>query len=245
MHHGWVASLSLELVELTDWLWCLRTPIAACFAIRDGDGVVMVDANVAGLGEAMIDALSRRLEIPSGSLPLRQVLLTHAHADHYGSAHELASLTGAELLGPSEEADIFAGRRPRGEPQLSEWERPMFERVMPLVESPPPVALDKELRPGDSLDWEIGAELIASPGHTSGHLAVWIPSHRTLIAGDALATRGDERPIVGVFNVDPGAARQTATSLLDELQPLRLCVAHGESVIGDVRSRFQAPEGNQ
>jgi glyoxylase-like metal-dependent hydrolase (beta-lactamase superfamily II) len=232
----------LEVVELTDWLWCLRTPIAACFAIRDGDGVVMVDANVAGLGVTIIDTLSRQLDIPSASFPLRQVLLTHAHADHYGSASELVSLTDAELLGPAEEADIFAGRRPRGEPQLLDWERPLFEQVMPLVNDPPPIVLDKELRPGDPLDWEIGAELIASPGHTSGHLAVWIPSHRTLIAGDAIATRGDERPIVGVFNVDPDAARLTAKSLLDELQPLRLCVAHGESVIGDVRSRFVLPE---
>ena len=232
----------LEVVELTDWLWCLRTPVAACFAIRDGDGVVMVDANVAGLGVTIIETLSRQLNIPSASFPLRQVLLTHAHADHYGSASELVSLTDATLLGPAEEADIFAGRRPRGEPQLSDWERPLFEQVMPLVDDPPPIVLDRELRPGDPLDWEIGAELIASPGHTSGHLAVWIPAHRTLIAGDAIATRGDERPIVGVFNVDPDAARLTAKSLLDELQPLRLCVAHGESVIGNVRSRFMAPE---
>jgi glyoxylase-like metal-dependent hydrolase (beta-lactamase superfamily II) len=238
-------SHSREFVELTDWLWCLRTPIASCFAIRDGDGVVMVDANVAGLGEAIIDTLGRRLDLPSRSFPLRQVLLTHAHADHYGSAHELASLTGAELLGPAEEADIFAGRRPRAEPQLSEWERPLFEQVMPLVEEPAPVTLDEELRPGDSLDWEIGAELVASPGHTSGHLAVWIPSHRTLIAGDAIATRGDERPIVGVFNVEPDAAKLTAKSLLDELQPMRLCVAHGESVVGDVQSRFRMPDGNE
>ncbi len=232
----------LEVVELTDWLWCLRTPAAACFAIRDGDGVVMVDANVAGLGVTIIETLSRQLNIPSASFPLRQVLLTHAHADHYGSASELVSLTDAALLGPAEEADIFAGRRPRGEPQLSDWERPLFEQVMPLVDDPPPIVLDRELRPGDPLDWEIGAELIASPGHTSGHLAVWIPAHRTLIAGDAIATRGDERPIVGVFNVDPDAARLTAKSLLDELQPLRLCVAHGESVIGNVSSRFMLPE---
>ena len=233
----------LEFVELTDWLWCLRSPIAACFAIRDGDALVMVDANVAGLGEEIIGALARRLGTPSGSLPLRQILFTHAHADHYGSASELARLTGTELLGPAEEADIFAGRRPRGEPQLSEWERPIFERVMPLVEPAPPVMLDQELRPGGRLDWEIGAELIASPGHTSGHLAVWIPSHRTLIAGDAIATRGDERPIVGVFNVDPHAATQTAASLLDDLQPSLLCVAHGDSVTGDIRGRFHAPEG--
>jgi glyoxylase-like metal-dependent hydrolase (beta-lactamase superfamily II) len=181
-----VPPFSLEFTELTDWLWCLRSPVVACFAIRDRDGLVMVDANVAGLGKSIVDTLAHRLGVPSDSLPLRQVILTHAHADHFGSASELARLTGTQLLGPAEEADIFAGRRARAEPQLSEHERPIFERVMPLVEDPPPVVLDQELRPGDTLDWEIGAELVASPGHTSGHLAVWIPKHRTLIAGDAI-----------------------------------------------------------
>jgi glyoxylase-like metal-dependent hydrolase (beta-lactamase superfamily II) len=233
----------LEFLELTDWLWCLRSPVAACFAIRDRDGLVMVDANVAGLGPAIIEALAHRFGVPSDALPLRQVLLTHAHADHYGSASELARLTGAKLIGPAEEADIFAGRRQRAEPRLLQHERPIFERVTPLVELPPPVVLDRELRPGDTLDWEIGAELVASPGHTSGHLAVWIPTHRTLIAGDAIATRADNQPVVGLFNVDPDAAAQTATAMLDELQPSIVCVAHGAPLTGDVRSRFHAPGG--
>lgn len=233
-----MACFSLEFIELTDWLWCLRSRVVACFAIRDRDGVVMVDANVAGLGEPIVAALAHRLDVPSGSVPLRQVLLTHAHADHYGSASELSSLTGAELLGPAEEAEIFAGLAPRAEPVLSEWERPIFEQVMPLVEAPPPIVLDRELRAGDPLDWEVGAELIASPGHTPGHLAVWIPSQRTLIAGDSIATRGDMRPIVGVFNADPNEATHTAASLLDELQPSMLCAAHGDSLTGDIRSLF-------
>lgn len=235
-------SLSLEFIELNDWLWCLRSPVVACFAIRDRDGLVMVDANVAGLGKAIIDALAHRLGVASDSVPLRQVLLTHAHADHYGSASELARLTGTELLGPAEESDIFAGRRPHAEPQLLEWERPIFENVMPHIETPPPVLLDRELRPGDPLDWEVGAELVASPGHTQGHLAVWIATHRILIAGDAVATR-DERPAVGAFNVDPDLATKTATSLVDELRPSLLCVAHGLPLTGDVRSRFHTPEG--
>ena len=237
-----MASFSVEFHELTEWLWCLRSPVVACFVIRDREGVVMVDANVAGLGEAIIAALADRLGVPGDAVPLHQILLTHAHADHYGSASELAKLTGAELLGPAEERDIFAGRLSRLEPNLREHERPIFERVMPLVEEPPPIVLDRELRPGDPLDWEIGAELVAAPGHTPGQLGVWIPAHRTLIAGDAIATRGDGRPIAGVFNVDPDKATRTATSLLDELRPSLVCVAHGEPLTGDIRGLFDASQ---
>jgi glyoxylase-like metal-dependent hydrolase (beta-lactamase superfamily II) len=235
-----MTSLSLEFIELTDWLWCLRSSIVACFAIRERDGIVMIDANVAGLGGAIVAALAERLGVPDDTVPLRQILLTHGHADHYGSASELARLTGAELLGPAAERDVFAGRRSRLEPQLREHERQIFERVMPQVNVAPAIVLDRELRPGDPLEWEIGAELVAAPGHTPGQLSVWIPTKRTLIAADAIATRGDGLPMPGVFNVDPDEAAQTARRLIEELQPSRLCVAHGEPVTGDIRGLFDA-----
>ena len=78
----------------------------------------MIDANVTGQDGAIVKVLANRLGVPDDSLPLRQVLLTHAHADHYGSALELARRTGAELLGSADEADAFAGRRPLPEPRL-------------------------------------------------------------------------------------------------------------------------------
>ncbi len=234
-----MASLPLEFEELDDWLWCLRTPVVACYAIRDRDGVVLVDANVAGQHDAILDALADRLGAPNRSVPVRQLLLTHAHADHYGSAHQIALRTVTELLGPAQEADVFAGRAQLAAPRLRDWEQPLFEQTMPHVPLPEPVELDRLLLPGDALDWEIGAELIGAPGHTPGQLAVWIPKHRTLIAADALATR-DGQPIAGVFNIDPEQAARTALSLL-ELEPTRLCVGHGTPLSGEVRGMLAQP----
>jgi glyoxylase-like metal-dependent hydrolase (beta-lactamase superfamily II) len=226
----------LEFEELDDWLWCLRTPVVACYAVRDRDGVVLVDANVAGQHNAILDALADRLGVAASAVPVRQLLLTHAHADHYGSAQEIAARTGAEVLGPANEAQAFAGRDQLPPPQLLEWERPLYGQVMPRVAPPAPVELDRHLRAGDPIDWKVGAELIAAPGHTPGQLAVWIPNHRTLIAADALATH-DGRPIVGVFNIDPTQAARTAAKLL-ELAPIRLCVGHGTMLTGDVQGMF-------
>jgi glyoxylase-like metal-dependent hydrolase (beta-lactamase superfamily II) len=234
-----MSALPLELEELGDWLWCLRTPVVACYAIRDRGGVVLVDANIAGQHNAILEALADRLGVAANAVPIRQLLLTHAHPDHYGSAREIVSATGAELLGPADEAEVFAGRRQLPPPQLREWERPLYEQVMPRVAAPAPIELDRHLRAGDPLDWEIGAQLIAAPGHTPGQLAVWIPHQRTLIAGDALATH-DGRPIVGVFNIDPTQAALTAANLL-ELAPVRLCVGHGATLTGDVQGMFAAP----
>jgi glyoxylase-like metal-dependent hydrolase (beta-lactamase superfamily II) len=231
-----VSSLRLEFEELDDWLWCLRTPVVACYAIRDRDGIVLVDSNVAGQHNAILDAVAARLGVAATAVPVRQLLLTHAHADHYGSAQEIVSRTGADLLGPADEAQVFAARHPLPPPQLLEWERPLYEQITPRVAPPDPVELDRPVRAGDPIDWEIGAELIGAPGHTPGQLGVWIPNHRTLIAADALASH-DGRPVVGVFNVDPDQAVRTAAKLL-ELAPVRLCVGHGAVLTGDVRGMF-------
>lgn len=231
--------LPLEFEELDDWLWCLRTPLVACYAIRDRDGIVLVDANVAGQHDAILQTLAARLGVAADAVPVRQLLLTHAHADHYGSAQEIVSRTGAQLLGPADEAQVFAARQQLPSPQLLAWERPLDEQTMPRVPPAAPVELDRQLRVGDPLDWDIGAELIAAPGHTLGQLVVWIANHRTLIAADALATH-DGRPIVGVFNIDPSQAVRTATKRL-KLAPLRLCVGHGATLTGEMHAKFAGP----
>ena len=228
--------LALEFEELDDWLWCLRTPVVACYAIRDRGGVVLVDANVSGQHDAILDALADRLGAASAAVPVRQVLLTHAHPDHCGSAHQIALRTGADVLGPEREADVFAGHTQLAAPRLADWERPLFEQTMAHVPPAEPVELDRLLLPGAALDWEVGVELIGAAGHTPGQLAVWIPEHRTLIAADALASH-DGRPIVGVFNIDPEQAARTALRLL-ELEPARVCVGHGAPLSGDVRGMF-------
>jgi glyoxylase-like metal-dependent hydrolase (beta-lactamase superfamily II) len=87
----------------------------------------------------------------SGAVPVRQVLLTHAHPDHYGSAHQIALLTGTEVLGPELEADVFAGHAQMATPRLADWERPLFEQTMAHVPPPEQVGLDRLLRAGNAL----------------------------------------------------------------------------------------------
>jgi glyoxylase-like metal-dependent hydrolase (beta-lactamase superfamily II) len=141
-----------------------RLSPATPYAIRDRGGVVLVDANVSGQHGAILEAL----------------------ADRLGSAHQIALRTGTEVLGPEQEADVFAGHAQLAAPRPADWERPLFDQTMAHVPAAAPVELDRLLLPGDALDWEVGVELIGAAGHTPGQLAVWIPEHRTLIAADAL-----------------------------------------------------------
>src|SRR5207237_1662572 len=75
-----------------------------CFLVREDDGFTLVDTNIPGRAQQII-AAARTL-----NLPIRRILLTHAHQDHVGSLDALASqLPEAEVLIGSREARLLAG----------------------------------------------------------------------------------------------------------------------------------------
>lgn len=224
----------MDVDRLTDWLICLRTPIVRAYAVRHDDGVSLIDTNLAGTGNALLAALAAELGAPTR---VHSILVTHAHGDHYGSASDLVSATGARLLAPSVGVDIMEGRATPEPPQLLDWERPLFEQVMPNVPPAPPVRVDQTLSPGDELDWGRRLQLIAAPGHTRDQLAVWFLDDRVLLAADAIASH-DGVPMAGVFNVDPARAATTCQELT-ALDPDIACFGHGDPLIGKAGAKLR------
>jgi glyoxylase-like metal-dependent hydrolase (beta-lactamase superfamily II) len=227
----------MELERLTDWLWCLRTPVVQSYAVRHRDGVVLIDTSTAGNADAIMSLLPEALGQPGREVPVHEIFLTHGHADHTGSAAALAQRTGARLLGPRLEADVITGRRAAEPPRLLEWEIPLFEQTARLVPPGPPVELDEQLDPGDTLHWDVPAQLVGAPGHTIGQLAVWFRSERVLIAADAIASH-EGQPMPGVFNVDPEQAVATFRSLAS-LDLDIACFGHGAALIDDASRRLR------
>jgi glyoxylase-like metal-dependent hydrolase (beta-lactamase superfamily II) len=153
-----------------------------------------------------------------------QIFLTHGHDDHTGSAAALAAITGAAIVGPALDQAVIEGRARRAEPQLLDWEVPLFERYG-RVPAAPAVRLDATVADGDVLDWERPAQVVGAPGHTAGSVALFFAEEGVLIAGDAIMSlEGDLR--LGVFNADPQQAERTLCRLV-ELDPATVCVGHG------------------
>lgn len=82
------------------------------------------------------------------------------------------------------------------------------------------------LRDGDSV---FGLLLVGTPGHTPGHLAVFDPGTRLLVAGDALTNQGGLAGADPRFSEDLNAAAASVRKLA-ALEPQTILVGHGPPV---------------
>lgn len=57
-----------------------------------------------------------------------------------------------------------------------------------MIEAKKPTPVDVALQDGDVLPLAGGVRVIATPGHTPGHLSLYLIRSKTLIAGDALVS---------------------------------------------------------
>jgi glyoxylase-like metal-dependent hydrolase (beta-lactamase superfamily II) len=215
----------VETEQLSDWLWCLRTPAVQAYAVRERDGFNLIDTLAADHEEQILGALA----VIGGCEPrLYVIALTHAHDDHRGSAAALAERTGATVVAPALEVAVIQGAAVLPPPVLRDWEQPIWETVGGRTPAARPVSVQHTVGAGDRLDWERPARVVGAPGHTPGSIAFWFAQERTLVAGDAIAMVAG-RPVAGVFNVDPALADRTFVELA-VLDPELACFGHGEPI---------------
>ncbi len=85
-----------------------------------------------------------------------------------------------------------------------------------------------------------GLQIIATPGHTAGHIAVLDPDGGFLVAGDALTA--DANGVAGPnedFSADIAQAHDSVRKLA-ELRFADALVGHGEPIEGDADTQVAA-----
>jgi glyoxylase-like metal-dependent hydrolase (beta-lactamase superfamily II) len=195
----------MDIIEVLPELHMLAFDIGQGYLWRDPDGLTLVDTGVAGSAPAIADAIRGLGHAPGD---LRRIVITHHHADHTGSAAEVAAWSGAEVLAHRLDAPVIRGERPGAVPDFTDapaWERDLFENLPVRPAPAPPSPVDVELTDGDALDFGGGAQVVAVPGHTDGSIALYLPGPQVLFTGDAVANE-DDRTILGVFNTDRARA---------------------------------------
>ncbi|MGI5460287.1 MBL fold metallo-hydrolase [Streptomyces sp. CA-249302] len=196
--------------RLPAWVtWRPRPFPDANLLLLHGSRLALVDSGFVGHAEETAAWAHAR----AGHIAL--VVNTHWHSDHVGGNSLLQAAGSAVAAGAPEAAAV--ARRDPGCCQAEYLDQPVAPYTVDQ-----PLHDGQLLRLGDA-DWQV----VATPGHTPGHLALWQPEERLLAVGDALSDYD-----VGWVDLaldGPEAATTALASLhrLAALAPKTLLPAHG------------------
>ncbi|ADV67040.1 MBL fold metallo-hydrolase [Deinococcus maricopensis] len=157
--------------------------------LDDTHGATLVDAGLPGSEGALQDALTA---LGLTWADVRRVIVTHHDLDHIGALPAVLAASGADVLALADEVPYVQGERP-GQKQptpemLASMPPEQAERLRAVFANPPRATVTRALHDGEHLDLAGGIRVVATPGHTTGHLSLFVEADGVLITGDALTS---------------------------------------------------------
>jgi glyoxylase-like metal-dependent hydrolase (beta-lactamase superfamily II) len=224
-------------VELAPGIWRIPTlgaNLVNVFAFEEPDGrLTLLDAGYKGSGArgtmAGLAALGKRPD------QVRQLLLSHAHADHAGGAARVVRDTGAPVAAHEASADDLRRGRTPDLDRRSLMGR-LLNPVRPKLE---PVEVRSTFTEGELLDVAGGLRVLHTPGHTPGHCSFLHEGSGVLVTGDALFNFLDRMSYsFAMFCTDIPLSRQTAERL-GEVDYEVVAFMHGPEIRTGARERVR------
>jgi len=236
-------------MKVNDELYVLELPLSLgadvrimnVSLIRDPEhGLTIVDTGIPGQIDLIEEAVKKEgFELSD----IKQIVLTHQDLDHIGSLAPLKEKTGATVYAYGTEIPYIDGR-------LAPVKMPPPERLAANPEMAERMkhfrhaSVDVAVKDGDVLEKSAGAVIVATPGHTPGHMSLYLPASKLLIVGDAMVSENGilSGPSVGFATPDLGLAMKSVKSLIGMDIETILCY-HGGLVTDDAAGQLKRVAG--
>jgi glyoxylase-like metal-dependent hydrolase (beta-lactamase superfamily II) len=239
-------------MKLAPSLHRVGNDIVAAYLVDTPDGVLLIDAGLAGQWPELAAELAGMGRTPGD---IAAVILTHGDTDHIGFAERLRREYGVPVY--VHEADAARARgevksRPSwGHMKLGAVARFMWYAMrkggLRSTYLTQVIALHDE----QVLDLPGAPRIIALPGHSPGSIAIHVPAVDAVFVGDALTTRhvltGETGPQPAPFTDDPAQASDSLTKL-EEVDATWVLPGHGTPWNGGTRQavrEYRAPAGTR
>ncbi|MDR4170847.1 MBL fold metallo-hydrolase [Bacillus nitratireducens] len=158
---------------------------------------------------------------------LKVVILTHQDIDHIGSLPEILQNLESNIK-------VYA----------HELDKPYIEGELPLlkdaqVQNPPKGKVSDTLIDGQELPYCGGIRILHTPGHTPGHISLYLKQSKTLVAGDSMySVNGMLRGIHAPTTLNVKEAQQSLKKY-SNLDIESVVCYHGGLSKGDINAQIQ------
>ena len=215
----------MSLIALRKQVLCFKGFCNIGVIVNDRREALLIDAGLDGRVARQIKSM-----LDENQLKLKGIILTHAHADHYGGASYLSESSGARIYCGSEEKSVidnpilesvclFGGAYPP-----AELRRKFFNA--------PKVTVDGTVSPGETEVEGFPLEVVDLSGQTLGQIGVAV--EKVLFCADSLATPAQIKKQGILKNTGIEQSLQTLERLKDRKE-LLFVPSHGE-IFRDIQS---------
>ncbi|MDF2951499.1 MAG: beta-lactamase domain protein [Anaerocolumna sp.] len=205
--------------------------------LKDSDSMVLVDCGYPEFLPLIEEAMNKEgLDCNN----LTHVVITHQDYDHMGSLSKLKSkypnikVVAGEMEAPYITGQLKSLRLEQAEimqETLPLEQKPFGEAFCRMLQSVETANVDILVKDGDWFDWCGGCLIISTPGHTPGHISLYIKSEKTIITGDAATLENDKLVIANPqFTLDIENAIKSLDKILNT-DALHFISYHGGSYV--------------
>jgi glyoxylase-like metal-dependent hydrolase (beta-lactamase superfamily II) len=202
--------------------------------IWEPEEVILVDTGFPGQLPQFIDAMEKA---GISFTKLSKVIITHHDLDHVGGLSRILkeSPHKIEVLAHEQEKPYIQGEQlPIKVAQSKTIPEEQLEKIKMIYGN----KVDKTVNDGEQFSCCGGIEIIHTPGHTPGHISLYLKESKTLITGDALnISDGHLVGPVPQFTFDMDIAIQSLQKLIRYDIKKVICY-HGGLYEGQINQRI-------
>jgi len=174
---------------------------------------------------------------------LTKVIVTHHDHDHMGSLAAIKrKYPQVQIIASEKETPYIEGKAKSLRLQqaeeiqsiLSPEEQEAGKAFQDILKFVGNAEVDVIVKDGDDFLWCGGIEIVETPGHTPGHISIYLRKPKVLISGDALAIENGKLEIAAPqYTLNMEEAKKSALKLRNYDIEKVICY-HGGEYVGDI-----------